>query len=80
MMLQVGQDFLQLEEEAFAGASRSGYMWKLMAAPSRPPRGEEFKSFNNFTSLGLRRVAEGMARALWPAESIAQQSEQPSVM
>ena len=27
-----------------------------------------------------RSVAEGMAMALWPEESMAQQSEQPSVM
>ena len=32
------------------------------------------------TSFLERRVAEGMAMALWPAERSAQQSEAPSAM
>ena len=48
--------------------------------PSKPPRGEASTLFRSSISFRFSRVAEGMAMALWPAESIAQQSEQPSVM
>ena len=55
------------------GASLSGYMWK------ESPSGEPARASSSCLSPGESRVADGMAMALRPEESIAQQSEHPSV-
>lgn len=55
------------------GASRSGYIWKVVT------RCLERLHSKSLSALE-RSVADGIATALCPAESIAQLSEQPSVM
>ena len=86
MVNQRGQNLLQLQEQAFAGSVAVGE--HVEGDPSRPPLtppglpclGEELSDESSSMSFFESKVAEGMAMALWPLESMAQQSEQPSVM
>lgn len=67
------QQVAQLQEEVLARGIASGYMWKGVERRS-------WRSRSRRTSASWSVVAEGMATALRPEESMAQQSEHPSVI
>ena len=81
-MYQAGQHLLQLKEQTLAGCVAVGvHVEKPTPAPSlRRGVVESESERSSSMSFFVSRVAEGMAMALWPAESMAQQSLQPSVM